>query len=159
MSRRYVTTSVASWLTPETQTMKICIPTIRAERVGTVVSTATDYLYDCPDRPNVYGEVTEVPLIERKLAAKVVFDRDLRVVARLKATVALAAFSAVSVIVVPPVVACVAVGKAVELLADNVVAPLVRRIRQGVIDRLVPSLRYAYGFRATFSTLIAEIVK
>lgn len=139
--------------------MKICIPTIRAERVGTVVSTATDYLYDCPDRPNVYGEVTEAPLIERKLAAKVIFDRDLRVAARLKAVVGLVAFSALNVAVVPPVTACVVAREVGEWLGYRVVAPLLRGFRKGFIDRLVPPLARAYGLRNTYRILLAEIVK
>lgn len=129
--------------------MKICIPTIRAERVGTVVSTATDYLYDCPDRPNVYGEVTEAPLIERKLTAKVVFDRDLRVAARLAGAGRLILWTVMLAVYAP-------------LLVPYLAAKGVEASTEWVADRLASLADAAgirrHGIRATYRALAREVV-
>lgn len=63
--------------------MKIAVPAIRSTEVGRIIRlTGPTRIYNDPDRPNVYGPVSDQPIIEYGLTSVTVFDRDLRVAGR-----------------------------------------------------------------------------
>lgn len=136
--------------------MKIVIPAVASRVIGTRTVYEDDIVYNDPSRPCVWGECRDEDIVEQYMTTKVVFDRDLRVVARLKATAALAAFSAVTIVVVPVAVAGALVCEGLERIADAVRPPLYRF--RAFVTKLVPALQYTYGFRATFKTMLREIV-
>jgi hypothetical protein len=82
--------------------MKINIPVIRAVRVGTAINYGTDRYYD-DNRPNVYSETIESPIVEFKVQSLNVLDYDFESARRSAAAGRALLVSACAVTVIPAV--------------------------------------------------------
>ena len=103
--------------------MKINVPTIRSTTVGVRMTYGTDLIFDCPNRPNVIAPFSESPIIEHRLAALTVFDRDLRVADRLVGVCQLAILATGICIMIPMAVLFFtfeALTKIMDFLGDRV---------------------------------------
>jgi len=107
--------------------MKITIPVIRKNHVGTRYHYAPDVIFH-DSRPNSYGGlVKEEAIHEFTVEAKTVFVYDFRAAGRIKAAGALVLAATVGYIVVPVVVAAAAIADTVietafaikEIVTDN----------------------------------------
>lgn len=130
--------------------MKIAVPAVAKQTVGTRYIYADDIVYDDIRRPDVWGEVAEVPVVERKLVAKVVFDKDLNIARRARGVGKLVAYSAALGFWAP-----IAVGYAAAATVGNVLETLADKTGD-LMDALGVK---GWGVRDTYANIIAEIAK
>lgn len=131
--------------------MKIIVPAVQTEVVGTRVIYADDLVFNAANRVNVYGEATELPIKEAKLVGKVIFDRDLRASERLTAIGHLAAYVAFIAVLFPLALVSVVgeqIGNLIERFGDYL---------GDLLDRAGVPTRW--GIRDTFRAIFTEIVR